>query len=107
MTFETCAALMITSSPALVRTRTTNPIGSHNAKLAAATPQVRRRRQPGAIVPPWRRRRAGDANMRERGPILASQLPTSKFGFVGREVGWTVARRGASWRNACKSMKTW
>jgi hypothetical protein len=54
------------------------------ARLTATTPNARRRRQPGASPTTWRRRRAGGAPVRERGPILASQLPTAWFGvFLG------------------------
>src|ERR1017187_668452 len=40
-------------------------------------PHARRRRQPGAVLPLGDCRRAGGAHVRERGPILTSQLPTA------------------------------
>src|ERR1035438_6004716 len=55
----------------------------------------------------WRRRRAGGAHVRGRGPILASRLPAAWFGVYWRNFAgaWRVVAR--SWRKACKSMKTW
>src|ERR1035437_3988901 len=43
----------------------------------------------------------------QTGPFLAWELPPPDIGVCWGILGWRVARHGASWGVARKSMKTW
>src|ERR1022692_2617360 len=99
MARETCPAIfMTTSSPVPVLARHRHAGGSHTRQTdglgTTRAPPAATSRRPTA----WRRCRAGGAHVRERGPILASQVPTVWFGLYWGDSVWSLARRGASWR---------
>jgi hypothetical protein len=54
------------------------------------------------------RRARWRANVRERGPVVASQLLMGGSGsLIQEDFCWCVARHSASQRKVCKSMKKW